>query len=106
MAWVFLVVAGLFECAWAIGMKYAEGFTRPLSSVLTVCATAISFLFLSVAMRSISAGTAYAVWTGMGTVGVVIWGILFWDEPASLGRMLCILLIACGVVGLNLSASR
>lgn len=102
MAWICLVVAGLFECAWAIGLKYTEGFTRLLPSLLTALAMIISLGLLSVSMKSIPVGTAYAVWTGIGAVGVAVLGMVLLGEPRDMARILCLLLIVCGIAGLKL----
>jgi len=99
---MYLVVAGLFECGWAIGLKYTEGFSRLVPSVLTIIAMAASFWLLSVAMKTIPVGTAYAVWTGIGAVGVAILGMLFLGESRELLRVFCLLLIVSGIVGLKL----
>jgi quaternary ammonium compound-resistance protein SugE len=101
MAWVYLVVAGLFECGWAIGLKYTEGFSRLWPSAWTIAAMAVSFKLLSMAMRTIPVGTAYAVWTGIGAAGVALGGILLFGESRESIRILCILLIVCGVLGLK-----
>ena len=105
MAWAYLVVAGLFECGWAIGLKYTDGFTKPIPSLLTIMAMAISFWFLSVAMKTIPIGTAYAVWTGIGAVGVAMLGMLFLGESRDVLRVICLLLIVSGIVGLKLVSS-
>lgn len=105
MAWVYLFVAGIFEIGFAMGLKYSEGFSRPLPTVLMVVAGAISFYLLSVAMKSLPVGTAYAVWTGIGAAGTVVLGILFLKESTDLFRMLSILLILVGVVGLRISST-
>ncbi|MCU7808804.1 MAG: quaternary ammonium compound efflux SMR transporter SugE [Candidatus Thiodiazotropha sp. (ex Semelilucina semeliformis)] len=102
MAWIYLVVAGLFECGWAIGLKYTDGFTRPIPSLLTVSAMAISFWMLSIAMKTIPVGTAYAVWTGIGAVGVAILGMVLLGESRDIMRVICLLLIVSGIVGLKL----
>jgi len=102
MNWVLLVVAGLFEVGWAIGLKYTQGFTRLWASVWTAAAIVISMVLLGVAMRSLPAGTAYAVWTGIGTVGTMILGIALLGEPATPARLTCIALILTGIVGLKL----
>jgi quaternary ammonium compound-resistance protein SugE len=102
MAWVLLALAGLFEVVWAVGLKYAEGFTRPLPSVITVAAMAASVALLGLAMRELPLGTAYAVWTGIGTVGTAILGIVLFAEPATALRLGCIALIAMGIIGLKL----
>jgi quaternary ammonium compound-resistance protein SugE len=102
MAWTYLVIAGLFECGWAIGLKYTEGFTRLLPSLWTALAMIVSLGLLSISMKSIPVGTAYAVWTGIGAVGVAILGIFLFGEPRDIARILCLLLIVCGIVGLKL----
>ena len=103
MAWVVLVIAGLFEIGWAIGLKYTHGFTRLTPSVITVTAMIVSIVLLSWAMRSLPVGTAYAVWTGIGAVGAAITGILLLGESASLARIASLALIVAGIVGLKLS---
>ena len=102
MAWLYLFIAGLFECAWAIGLKYTEGFSKPLPTVLTMIAMGISFWLLSIAMKTIPVGTAYAVWTGIGAVGVAIMGMFLFNESKDILRILCLLLIVSGIVGLKL----
>jgi quaternary ammonium compound-resistance protein SugE len=102
-AWGVLVVAGLLETAWAVGLKYSEGFTKLWPSVFTAAAMAASFYLLAVALRTLPLGTAYTVWTGIGAVGAVIWGILFMGESADAMRVLCILLIVAGIAGLRLT---
>ncbi|MDY0189106.1 MAG: quaternary ammonium compound efflux SMR transporter SugE [Desulfuromonas sp.] len=102
MPWIYLVIAGLFESAWAIGLKYTEGFTKLMPSLLTVAAMAISFGLLSAAMRSIPVGTAYAIWTGIGAVGVAIMGMILFGESRDILRIFCLLLIVSGIVGLKL----
>ena len=101
-----LFVAGLFECAWAVGLKYSEGFTRPVPSALTIAAMLVSFWLLSVAMKTVPVGTAYAVWTGIGAAGVAVAGMLLFNEPRDLGRLLCIFLIIAGVAGLRVLAGK
>ena len=102
MAWWVLFAAGLFEIGWAVGLKYTEGFTRPLASVLTLAAMAISVLLLGLSLKTLPLGTAYAVWTGIGTVGTAALGILLFGDPATAARLLCIGLILAGIVGLKL----
>jgi len=102
MNWVLLVIAGLFEVGWAIGLKYTQGFTRLWPSVWTAAAIVVSMVLLGVARRSLPAGTAYAVWTGIGTVGTVILGIVLLGEPATAARVVCIVLILVGISGLKL----
>lgn len=101
MAWVYLVVAGLFEITWAIGLKYAEGFTRLLPSIVTVVGMIISVALLGLALRELPVGTGYAVWTGIGTVGAAILGMVLFGEPATAIRLGCIALIVVGIVGLK-----
>jgi quaternary ammonium compound-resistance protein SugE len=101
MAWVYLIVAGLLEVGWALGLKQSEGFSKPLPSVLTIIGMVASFGFLSMALRTLPIGTAYAVWTGIGAVGTVLLGIIFFREPAEALRLVCLGLIVVGVVGLK-----
>lgn len=101
MAWLYLLIAGLFEVAWAIGLKYTDGFTRLAPSVFTVVAMIASFVMLGLALRTLPLGTAYAVWTGIGTLGTVLLGILIFQEPADAVRLACIALIVAGVAGLK-----
>jgi quaternary ammonium compound-resistance protein SugE len=102
MAWFYLLIAGLFEVAWAIGLKFTDGFTRLIPSIWTIGSMAISFVFLSLALKTLPVGTAYAVWTGIGAVGVAILGIVLFAEPANALRLGCIGLIVGGIVGLKL----
>ena len=102
MAWLYLVIAGLFECAWAIGLKYTEGFSKPTPTIFTLVAMAISFWLLSVAMKTIPVGTAYAIWTGIGAVGVAVMGMFLFNESKDILRILCLLLIVTGIIGLKL----
>nr|CAD6605530.1 quaternary ammonium compound-resistance protein SugE [Rhizobium sp. Khangiran2] len=104
MAWTLLTLAGLFEIGWAIGLKYTEGFTRPLPTLLTLAAMVVSVVLLGLAVRSLPVGTAYAVWTGIGTVGTVILGIVLFAEPASALRLGCIAMIIAGIVGLKVAS--
>ena len=101
MAWVYLVIAGLLEIAWAIGMKQSQGWTKLWPSVWTLVTMIISFWLLSKAMNVLPAGTAYAIWTGIGAAGTAVLGILIFKEPATAARIACILLIVAGVVGLK-----
>ncbi len=102
MAWLYLAVAGLMEVAWAIGLKYTEGFTRPWPTIGTVAAMVISIVLLGLALRELPVGTAYAVWTGIGAVGVALLGIVLFGESASAARLASIGLIVAGIVGLKL----
>jgi len=106
MAWVTLVLAGLFEIGWAVGLKYSQGFTRLWPSVATVLSMAVSLTLLGLALRTLPLGTAYAMWTGIGAVGTVLLGIALFGEPASAGRLACEGLIVAGIVGLKLLAPR
>lgn len=103
MAWVILVLAGLFEIGWAIGLKYTEGFTRLWPSVGTALAMLVSLGLLSIALKSLPLGTAYAVWVGVGAVGTVILGIVLLDEPANAARLVSVTLIIVGIIGLKLA---
>ena len=103
MAWVLVVIAGVFEIGWAVGLKYTEGFTRVWPSIVTGVSMVASVVLLGLAMRSLPVGTAYAVWTGIGAVGTVVLGILLFDEPATSGRLACIGLIVSGILGLKLT---
>jgi quaternary ammonium compound-resistance protein SugE len=102
MAWAYLAVAGVFEIGWAIGLKYSDGFSKPIPSILTAIAMALSLWFLSVAMRTIPVGTAYAVWTGIGAIGVAILGMILFSESREILRLLSLLLIITGIIGLKL----
>ena len=104
MYWFLLVLAGLFEIGWAIGLKYTAGVTKPLPTILTVGAMVISIALLGLAVKSLPMGTAYAVWTGIGTVGTVILGIVLFAEPVTAVRIGCILLIVTGILGLKFAA--
>ena len=106
MSWLVLFVAGLFEVAWAVGLKYAEGFTRLWPSVFTVVSLALSMGLLGVALRTLPLGSAYAVWTGIGTVGTAVLGIVLFREPATAARLACIALIVAGIVGLKVLSPR
>ena len=102
MAWAVLFVAGLMEIGWAIGLKYTEGFTRLVPSVLTLACMTASVVLLGLAVRTLPIGTAYAVWTGIGAVGTAILGIILFGDPATALRLACIGLIVAGIVGLKL----
>ncbi|WP_369930250.1 quaternary ammonium compound efflux SMR transporter SugE [Xanthomonas sp. NCPPB 2632] len=103
MYWLILVVAGFFEIAWAVGLKYTEGFTRLVPSVLTVGAMLVSIMLLAFATKQLPLGTAYAVWTGIGAVGAVIFGIVLFGESAQPLRLVCVGLIVLGILGLKLT---
>jgi len=106
MAWIYLVFAGLFEIGWAIGLKYTDGFTRPGPTALTVASMAVSLFLLGLALKTLPLGTAYAVWTGIGTVGTVILGIALFGESTQVLRLACIGLIVAGIVGLKLVSAE
>lgn len=103
MAWIILVLAGLFEVGWAIGLKYTEGFTRLWPTLWTVVAMIMSLWLLGMAMRTIPVGTAYSVWVGVGAVGTVILGFVLLGEPANAGRLISVALIIAGIIGLKLA---
>ena len=105
MAWVYLLVAGGFEIVWATGLKYTDGFSRLWPSVGTVAAISVSMVFLALALRAIPIGTAYAIWTGIGAVGVAIMGIILFNEPRDAMRLFFIFVIIAGIVGLKLSST-
>ncbi|MFS8048678.1 quaternary ammonium compound efflux SMR transporter SugE [Rhizobium sp. BR 314] len=104
MAWFLLFLAGLFEIGWAVGLKYTDGFTRMMPTVLTVLSMIVSVALLGLAVKTLPMGTAYAVWTGIGTVGTVLLGIWLLGDPATFVRLLCIGLIVAGIAGLKLAA--
>ena len=105
MAWIYLLLAGLFEIVWAIGLKYTDGFSRLWPSVGTLAAMTVSIVLLAVAVKTLPIGTAYAIWTGIGAVGAVALGIVLFGDPATWPRLLCVALILVGIVGLKLTAS-
>jgi len=105
MSWIILFFAGLFEVGWAVGLKYTDGFSKPLPTALTVAAMAISLGLLGLAMKELPLGTAYAIWTGVGAVGTVIAGIILFGESMALVRLVSVALIITGLIGLKVSAS-
>ncbi len=104
MAWIYLVIAGLLETGWAIGLKYTDGFTRLVPSLLTATAIAASMFLLAIAARTIPIGTAYAMWVGIGAVGAVILGVVLFDEPRNAGRLFFVALLIVALIGLKLTA--
>lgn len=106
MAWIYLIIAGFLEIGWAIGLKYTEGWTKLVPSLLTGAALIASFYFLSTAVKTLPIGTAYAVWTGIGTVGAAILGMFIFGESREISRILCILLIVAGIAGLKLTSAH
>ncbi|MDF2520968.1 MAG: putative small multidrug resistance protein [Clostridia bacterium] len=106
MEWFYLVVAGVFEVGWAIGLKYSQGFTKILPTIATIIGMAASFYFLSLSLKSLPLGTAYAIWTGIGTIGTVLLGVILFKEPFNIMRIVCIILIISGVIGLKLISNH
>ena len=106
MAWFLIIVAGLIESAWAVGLKYTEGFTRPIPSFLVIMGIVASMYLLAVAARTLPIGTAYAVWVGIGTLGAIILGVILLDEPLSLGRAFFLTLLLVAIVGLKITAAH
>ncbi len=104
MSWFLLVLAGLFEVGWAIGLKYTGGFTKPIPTAATAAAIVASMVLLGLAVRTLPIGTAYAVWTGIGAIGTVLCGIWLLGEPATPARLICIGLILAGILGLKLAS--
>jgi quaternary ammonium compound-resistance protein SugE len=105
MKWLMLLIAGLLEIWWAIALKYSQGFTKPIPSMFTAAGMIGSFYFLSLALKSLSLGTAYAIWTGIGTIGTVLLGIILFKEPIDMIRIICIGFIMVGILGLKLVSS-
>lgn len=101
MAWFYLLIAGLFEIGWAIGLKYTEGFTRLVPSLLTLACMIVSFALLGMALKTLPVGTAYAIWTGVGAVGTALMGMYLFGDPATTARLACIAIIVSGIVGLK-----
>ena len=104
MSWLILFIAGLFEIGWAVGLKLSDNFTKPLPSLFTAIALVISLVLLGIAMRTLPLGTAYAVWTGIGAVGTVIVGIIWFQDPFTFTRMICVAMIVGGILGLKLTS--
>jgi quaternary ammonium compound-resistance protein SugE len=102
MAWIYLTIAGIAEIGWAIGLKYTEGFTRLIPTALTAASMLLSIILLGLALKHLPLGTAYAIWTGIGTVGTAILGMMLFGEPATVLRLVCIALIVSGIIGLKL----
>ena len=102
MHWMYLFIAGLFEISWAVGLKFTHGFTHIIPSILTIIGMIASFYFLALALKHLPLGTAYAIWTGIGTIGTVVFGIILFKEPVTAMRLVCIALIISGITGLKL----
>lgn len=105
MAWFILIIAGLLEVCWAVGLKYTDGFRKPVPSVLVAVAIIASMALLGVALRTLPVGTAYAIWVGIGALGTAIAGILLFNEPVTLARLFCLVLLVAAIVGLKLTAT-
>ena len=103
MAWIYILIASIFEISWAIGLKYSNGFTNIKASVFTVITMILSYIFLALGVKTLPIGTAYAVWTGIGAVGTAFYGMLFFDEPKDLLRVMFIFFIVIGIIGLKLT---
>lgn len=103
MAWVYLIIAGIFEVVWAIGLKYSQGFTKLFPSLITFGGMVISFYLLSISIKTLPLGTAYAIWTGIGALGSVILGILLFSEPINMSRVIFLTLILAGIIGLKMT---
>ena len=101
MAWLYIFVASVFEISWAVGLKYSNGFTNLKASIFTVITMILSYVFLSLGVKHLPIGTAYAVWTGIGAVGTAVYGMIYFNEPRELLRIICILLIVAGIIGLK-----
>ncbi|MBB3906755.1 quaternary ammonium compound-resistance protein SugE [Anoxybacillus rupiensis] len=106
MAWIYLIIAGLFEIVWAIALKYTFGFTRMIPSIITIAGMLVSFYFLSLGIKMLPIGTAYAIWTGIGAAGTVIAGILFFNEPVTILRVVFLLLLLVGLIGLKFTSGH
>jgi quaternary ammonium compound-resistance protein SugE len=104
MSWIYLIIAGIFEVVWAVGLKYTNGFTRLYPSIITGLGMIVSFYFLSIAIRHLPMGTAYAVWTGIGALGTVLFGILLFNEPHNFLRLMFLLMIFLGIIGLKFTS--
>lgn len=106
MYWVILIIAGIFEVFWAVGLKYSEGFTRPLYNVITFICLLISFILLGISMRELPVGIAYAVWVGIGVIGTSIYGVMIFNEPNSIIKVISLGFIVAGLIGLKLSTQH
>ncbi|MGE5364304.1 MAG: DMT family transporter [Bacteroidota bacterium] len=106
MAWIYLFIASVFEITWAVGLKYSEGLTRLWPSAVTIIAMLLSFVFLSQATKQLPIGMAYAIWTGIGAAGTAVWGMIFFNEPREAMRIVCLMLIVAGVIGLRFTSAE
>lgn len=105
IAWIYLIIAGLFEAVWAIGLKYAEGFTKLWPSVITIIAMAISLYFLALAIKTLPVGTAYAIWTGIGAFTTAVLGVILFSEPIHFSRIFFLILLLVSIIGLKFTAA-
>lgn len=105
MAWIHLVIAGIFEVVWAIGLKYTNGFTRLYPSIITIAGMALSFYFLSSALKTLPIGSAYVIWTGIGAIGSIILGIILFNEPTNISRIVFLTIIIIGIIGLKFTSA-
>ena len=103
MPWIWIIIASLFEISWAVGLKYSQGFTQLKATIFTIITMILSYVFLSLGVKNLPIGTAYALWTGIGTVGTALYGIMYFDEPKDLLRIFFIFLIVVGIIGLRLT---
>ncbi|MBM4170787.1 MAG: quaternary ammonium compound efflux SMR transporter SugE [Ignavibacteria bacterium] len=103
MAWLYILIASIFEISWAVGLKYSEGFTQLIPSIFTIITMILSYVFLALGVKTLPIGTAYAVWTGIGAIGTAVYGIIFFDEPKDFLRVFFIFLIVIGIIGLRLT---
>jgi quaternary ammonium compound-resistance protein SugE len=106
MKWIYLIIAGVFEVGWAVGLKYSQGFSKFLPSILTIMGMLASFYFLSLSLKTLPLGTAYAVWTGIGTVGTVVFSIVLFKEPINIMSVIFIAFIVSGIIGLKLTSTH
>lgn len=104
MNWIYILIASIFEISWAVGLKYSQGFTKLYASIFTIITMILSYVFLSLGVKNIPIGTAYAVWTGIGAVGTAVYGIIFFDESKDVFRVLFIFIIVVGIIGLRLTS--
>ena len=102
MNWLYLLIAGFFEIFWAVGLKFSQGFSKVLPSILTVFGIVASFYFLSLALRKLPLSTSYAIWTGIGTAGTILFGVFYFQESISTAHIICVVMIICGIIGLRI----
>ena len=102
MNWLYLLIAGFFEIFWAVGLKFSQGFSKIVPSILTVFGIVASFYFLSLALRKLPLSTSYAIWTGIGTAGTILFGVFYFQESISTAHIICVVMIICGIIGLRI----